>query len=191
MLLRREAISAVLDCLTHNELVVHANGFISREGYYHRNVPQHFYMLGSMGLAGAIGLGVALARPGAKVVVLDGDGNLLMGLGVLPMVGAWQPSGFLHVILDNGTYGSTGAQPTISPTVDFPALALASGYCRSVSIDTEEKIREVVCAWPDLSGPSLVHIRVSKSEPGGSPRIQEDPPDIALWFATAIGECPP
>jgi thiamine pyrophosphate-dependent acetolactate synthase large subunit-like protein len=186
-LLRHDAIAAVLDCLTSHEVVVLANGFISREGYSHRDVPQQFYMLGSMGLAGAIGLGVALTHPATPVVVIDGDGNLLMGLGLLPMVGAWQPSGFLHIVLDNGTYGSTGAQPTVAPVADFPALALASGYRRAVSVNTETLLRNKATTWVNQPGPSLLHVPISKVESRNPPRVRHDPPIIASRFAAAIG----
>jgi sulfopyruvate decarboxylase subunit beta len=185
MLLRREAIAIILDCLTDHELVILANGFISREGFHHRDVPQHFYMLGSMGLGAAIGLGVVLSLPDTEVAVLDGDGNVLMGLGILPMVGAWQPTHFLHVVLDNGCYGSTGGQPTVASAVDFPALALASGYTHATSVETTAAIQAQVQKWFSQSGPMFLHVRISDIEPGGSSRVQYDPPDIAQRFASA------
>ena len=191
MMLRREAIAAILDCLANDELVVLANGFISREGYNHRDTPRHFYMIGSMGLAATIGLGVALSRPEKPVVVLDGDGNLLMGLGVLPMAGAWQPARFLHVVLDNGTYGSTGSQPTIATAADFPKLALGSGYRRAASVDALLPLQEHVREWLNQSGPALLHVQVSAAEPGSGPRVAHDPPVIASRFASAIQEPAP
>lgn len=183
--LRREAIAIILDCVT-NELLVTANGFISREAYSHQDRSRNFYMLGSMGLAGPIGLGIALAQPNASVVILDGDGNLLMGFGGLPMVGAWQPNHFLHVVLDNGTYGSTGGQPTISLSVDFPAAALSCGYQRAISLDTEELLQKYVIEWLTLSGPSLIHVHVSSLEPTSTVRVLKTPPAIARRFTESI-----
>jgi thiamine pyrophosphate-dependent acetolactate synthase large subunit-like protein len=188
MMLRRDAIRIILDGLGDGHLTVAANGYISRDAYGCRSSPEDFYMLGSMGLCAAIGLGVALSRPGASVVVLDGDGNLLMGMGVLPMVGAWQPERFLHFVLDNGTYGSTGAQPTVAGAVDFAAAARSSGYRRAVSIDTADALRETVQAWAGEQGPSLVHVRVSAEEPGASPRVEPEPPEVARRFAARVRE---
>lgn len=188
MIDRRAAIAAILASLTPRELVVEANGHISRDGYSCRKAPQDFYMLGSMGLAGAIGLGVALAEPEARVVVLDGDGNVLMGMGLLPMVGAWQPRSFLHVVLDNGTYASTGGQLTVSPAVDLAAAALACGYRRAAAMISEDQIRETAAAFLAETGPSLLHVRVSSEEPAARPRVDIEPPEIARCFGAAVLE---
>jgi thiamine pyrophosphate-dependent acetolactate synthase large subunit-like protein len=183
---RRKAIAVVLEALSASDLVVQANGHISRDGYSCRREAADFYMLGSMGLAAAIGLGVALAEPAARVVVLDGDGNVLMGLGVLPMVGAWQPSRFLHAVFDNGTYASTGGQVTLSPVVDLVAAALACGYRRAARVETEAALREATAAFLGQSGPSLLHVRVSAEEPAAQPRVDLEPPAIARRFAAAV-----
>src|SRR5207253_10041868 len=87
---RSRAIGAVLELLT-DELVVVCNGFPSREAFALRDRPENFYMIGSMGSAPAIGLGLALAVPGRRVVVFDGDGNVLMALGTLATVGTVKP----------------------------------------------------------------------------------------------------
>lgn len=187
-MLRRTAIAAVLESLSFRELVVQANGHISRDGYSCRKEARDFYMLGSMGLAGAIGLGVALAEPEAPVVVLDGDGNVLMGLGVLPMVGAWQPRCFLHAVFDNGTYASTGGQLTVSPAVDLVAAALACGYRRAAAVTTEAELRAKTVEYLGEPGPSLLHVQVSSEEPAAQARIDLTPPEIARRFGAAIAE---
>jgi thiamine pyrophosphate-dependent acetolactate synthase large subunit-like protein len=187
-LLRRTAVAAVLDSLGSREVVILANGLISRDGHGHRDAPCHFYMLGSMGLAAAIGLGICLARPPLRVVVLDGDGNLLMGMGVLPMVGAWQPRHFLHVVLDNGVYASTGGQPTVAAAVDFPAVATACGYRRAVSVAAAPALRRRVRSWREGPGPSLIHVRLAAEEPAKAPRVAAPPPEISRRFADAVTE---
>ena len=83
---RFEALRAAVSALT-SEPVVHANGYICRESFAVKDRTENFYMIGSMGMASAIGLGVALAAPARPTVVFDGDGNLLMSLGILPMIG--------------------------------------------------------------------------------------------------------
>jgi thiamine pyrophosphate-dependent acetolactate synthase large subunit-like protein len=158
---RGQAIGAVLGLLT-DELVVVCNGFPSREACAHRDRPENFYMIGSMGLAPAIGLGVALAQPRRKVVVFDGDGNVLMALGTLATVGALQPKNFVHIVFDNETYGSTGNQPTISRTVRLDQVAKAAGYRRV------ERVRELDDAVYEAKtmlkedGPSFLLIKVSE-----------------------------
>src|SRR6185436_10637333 len=103
--------------------VLHANGYICRESFSVADRPQSFYMIGSMGLAPAIALGLSLARPQRRTVVFDGDGNLLMNLGILPMIGAQRPPGLLHLVFDNEVYGSTGNQASPSREVRLDRLA--------------------------------------------------------------------
>src|SRR5258705_7504296 len=97
---RAMAMAALLELLTDQPVII-CNGFPSREAYKIADRPTHFYMIGSMGSAGAIGLGVALAKPKKQVVIFDGDGNVLMGLGTLATVGALKPKNFIHVVFDN------------------------------------------------------------------------------------------
>ena len=105
-----------------DELVVATTGMISRELFVARDRPENFYMCGSMGCALSIGLGLALARPDRKVVVLDGDGAALMSLGSLALARHLRLPNLQHVILDNGAYASTGDQPTCSAAVDFSQI---------------------------------------------------------------------
>jgi phosphonopyruvate decarboxylase/sulfopyruvate decarboxylase subunit beta len=112
--------------------VVHANGYICRESFAVKDRIENFYMIGSMGMASAIGLGVALAVPDRPTVVFDGDGNLLMSLGILPMIGGGpimgrgRPGNLVHVVFDNALYGSTGNQVSPSRTVGLHDLAWAA-----------------------------------------------------------------
>jgi thiamine pyrophosphate-dependent acetolactate synthase large subunit-like protein len=143
-------------------------------------------MVGSMGLAAPIGLGLALAKPELGAVVVEGDGNVLMGLAALPMAGAWQPRHFLHVVLDNGAYESTGSQPTVSAAMDLPAIARGAGYRRAAAAGSTAAIRQLVEAWLDAEGPSLVRVPVALGEPPAR-RVAEEPPAVTARVATAIG----
>jgi len=102
-----------------DELVVATTGMTSRELFVARDRPENFYMCGSMGCALPLGLGLALAHPERKVVVLDGDGAALMSLGALALARHLKLPNLEHIILDNGAYASTGDQPTCSAAVDF------------------------------------------------------------------------
>ncbi len=137
---RQEAVETVLRLLNH-ELVIHCNGMVSREAFHTLDRPESFYMIGSMGLTASIGLGLALARPDRKVVIFDGDGNVLMNLGTLAEVGAFKPENFFHICFDNGVYGSTGNQPTLARVVDLALLARSAGY-RIVKTVSEKTVLE-------------------------------------------------
>jgi thiamine pyrophosphate-dependent acetolactate synthase large subunit-like protein len=116
---------------------------------------------GCMGKASSVGLGVALARPDKKVVVLDGDGSLLMNLGSLVTITGLAPKNLLHVVLEGTTYDTSGGQPTPGRGVmDWATMAKGAGYKQSVRIETEEELAE---QWPRLlkaDGPVFVAISV-------------------------------
>ena len=122
---RARAMAALLEWLTDQPVII-CNGFPSREAQKIADRPTHFYMIGSMGSAAAIALGVALAKPNKHVIVFDGDGNVLMGMGTLATVGALKPKNFIHVVFDNEVYGTTGNQPTISNVVPLEKVAKAA-----------------------------------------------------------------
>lgn len=121
-----ENISAQLE----DELVICNIGFPSRELYAVKDSSNHFYMLGSMGMASSVGLGLALAQK-RKVMALDGDGSLLMNLGSLVTIFSQNPENFILVVLDNECYGSTGSQCTYASNVDLSKVAKAVGFKKS------------------------------------------------------------
>jgi sulfopyruvate decarboxylase subunit beta len=181
-----EALKVIADLLT-DELVVHANGMISRESFTLKDRPENFYMIGSMGLASSIALGVALNRPDRKVIVFDGDGNLLMNLGSLAMTGAYQPKNFFHIVFDNGVYGSTGNQATIAPRVSLAEMARAAGYRMVSSAADQETLFAKVRDFLLGEGPLflLVKIEVEAAEKKIG-RVTHEPPEIAERFRAAL-----
>jgi len=180
---RSRAIGAVLDLLT-NELVVVCNGFPSREAYALRDRPENFYMIGSMGVASAIGLGVALAQPQRTVVVLDGDGNVLMGMGTLASVGALKSRNFVHIVFDNEVYGSTGNQPTISRSVHLEQVAHAAGYRNVARVHEMDDLVSTAKGLLTQDGPSFLLMKVSQqvNEVG---RVAIEPPAMTDRFRQA------
>ncbi len=179
---RFEAIRVVVDRLSDEELVFHANGAISRDSFACRDRERNFYLLGTMGLPAAVGLGAAISAPGRKVVVLDGDGNLLMGFGNLAMAGALKPPNLIHIVLDNGVYGTTGDQPTISPALDLTAVAEAAGYRHAVSVTDEEALASAVLRTLTVPGPHFIQVKVSREVPGKAPRIPYTAAEIKERF---------
>ena len=188
---RFEALRAAVAPLTA-EPVVHANGYICRESFGVKDRPENFYMIGSMGMASAIGLGVALAVPDRSTVVFDGDGNLLMSLGILPMIGGGpvmgrqRPANLVHVVFDNALYGSTGNQASPSRAVGLHRIARAAGYERSVAVAGADEIREAVTTALRGGGPSFILARVTAEEQP-APRIPYPPEEIRDRFRASFG----
>ena len=172
---RIEAIKRITEQLK-DELVICNIGFPSRELYAVKDSPTHFYMLGSMGMASSIGLGLALAHK-QKVVALDGDGSLLMNLGSLVTIYNQDPENFILVILDNECYGSTGSQCTYASTVDLSRIAAAVGFKNIFSFREDIDFKDVLNA----DGPVFVHVKV-KAGNADVPIIDLEPEDIKERF---------
>jgi phosphonopyruvate decarboxylase len=187
---RLEALRAAISALTA-EPVVHANGFVCRESFSVKDRIENFYMIGSMGLASAIGLGVALAAPARPTVVFDGDGNLLMNLGILPMIGGGpvmgrgRPANLVHVVFDNALYGSTGNQASPSRAVGLHRVARAAGYERAVAVAGADDLRAAVATALAGGGPSFILARVTGEEQP-VPRIPYPPEEIRDRFRSSL-----
>ena len=174
-----EAISEVA-AAAENALIVCNIGFPSRELYAAADRPENFYMLGSMGLASSIGLGLALARPERKVIVLDGDGSVLMNLGTLATIANHAPDNYLLLILDNCCYGSTGSQPTCtSQRTDLALVARAAGVQQVRTVTTPEGLFDVL---------SCRGVIVARVEPGNAdvPLIDITPERIMERFMGSL-----
>jgi thiamine pyrophosphate-dependent acetolactate synthase large subunit-like protein len=128
---------------------------------------RNFYMWNSMGMASSIALGVALARPDLRVVVLDGDGSILMNLGSLATERSAGADNLIHIIWDNGGWEITGGQPAGSPFgVDLEAVARGCGFRRTASVDDLDRFRAV---FADAIADDQAWVIVGKIEPGDSP----------------------
>src|SRR6202008_4649183 len=129
---RFDLTSRLVAKLKNEEAVIGGIGNTNFDLWAAGHRPQNFYMLGSMGLAFPIALGVALAQPKRRVVALEGDGSLLMQLGALATIAALQPKNLIIVGMDNRTYQITGSQPTASAFgADFVAIARGAGLEQS------------------------------------------------------------
>jgi phosphonopyruvate decarboxylase len=188
---RFEALRAAVSAL-RTEPVVHANGYICRESFAVKDRIENFYMIGSMGMASAIGLGIALAVPDRSTVVFDGDGNLLMSLGILPMIGGGpvtgrgRPANLVHVVFDNALYGSTGNQVSPSRTIGLHHIARAAGYERVTAVTGADEIRAAVATALAGGGPSFILARVTGEEQP-APRIPYRPEEIRDRFRSCFG----
>ena len=148
--------------------------------------PENFYMLGSMGLAIPIALGVAIAQPQRHVIALEGDGSLLMQLGCLATVAMRAPQNLTMVVWDNGVYQITGGQPTASATVaDLVAIARGSGIANSAWAADEDDFDRLVAAALHNGGPSLIVVRTDNKPGVGT--TDRDPVQIRARFMQGLG----
>ncbi|MFQ6012045.1 MAG: thiamine pyrophosphate-dependent enzyme [Thermoplasmata archaeon] len=157
-------------------------GYASRELYQVADRPANFYMMGSMGLASSIGLGLALARP-ERVLAVDGDGSVLMNMGALSTLAHFGPPNLVVVILDNAVHGSTGNQPSHTALgTDLAAVARACGVEAVATVDTLAALRAAV---EEATGPAVVVARV---EPGNEdvPVVPLGPPEVRSRFMAAL-----
>ena len=131
-------------CKDEKTVQLATTGKTGRELYEVEDCPNNLYMVGSMGCVSSLGLGVALTRKDLNVVVIDGDGSLLMRMGSLATNGTYQPENMLHILLDNQSHDSTGGQRTVSHNVNFVDIAAACGYEKSVYIHSLEQLENEI-----------------------------------------------
>jgi thiamine pyrophosphate-dependent acetolactate synthase large subunit-like protein len=149
--------------------------------------PLNFYLWGAMGSAAMIGLGVALAQPALRVLVLTGDGELLMGLGSLATIGVKQPANLAIVVLDNQHYGETGMQPSHTRAgVDLVAVARACRFADGLHVSEIAAISRVRNLVHNGCGPILVQALISND---AAPRVlpTRDGHAVKLRFMEALG----
>lgn len=182
---RVEVLERVLADIPGDAAVIATTGKTGRELFTLADREQHLYQVGSMGCAAPMGLGVAMTT-GRRVVVLDGDGAALMKLGAMATIGAYAPDGLIHVVLDNGVHDSTGGQATVSPVVDFAAVALACGYRAAFTADSAAGFTDAFTRALGGAGPVLIHARI---RPGSLERLGRPtvaPHDVARRFRSFL-----
>ena len=181
-----EAFQEILPLLK-DEPVVHANGYICRESFQLQDREANFYMIGSMGLASSIGLGVALCRPDKKVIIFDGDGNVLMSMGTLAMIAATAPKNLVHVVFDNQVYESTGSQSSMSGSVPLEEVARSSGYPVALKVTKKEEVKPAFEKLMSTDGPGFLLIKVSPDFDPKTGRVTHTPEEIKARFMNALG----
>jgi thiamine pyrophosphate-dependent acetolactate synthase large subunit-like protein len=164
---RIEATRAIVE-LANGAAIVASLGHPAYDLFAAGDRPQHFYTWGSMGLASSIGLGLALARPELRVIVLDGDGSLLMNLGSLATIGLLRPNNLIVIVMDNEEYATTGGQPT--PTAhgaDLAGAARAMGIATATTVRAEGELRGAL----NTPGPIFIAAKVKESAPTAKPPL--------------------
>lgn len=162
---RRGAVSTMLE-KRGDALVVTGLGSPTWDVAAVGDSPLNFYMWGAMGGAAMLGLGLALAQPRRRVVVITGDGELLMGLGSLATIGASRVSNLAIAVLDNEHYGETGMQASHTALgVDLAGIAAASRFRSAATIYTGEELRAWVPRVYGEEGPLFGVIKVQTNQP--------------------------
>ncbi|WOH48620.1 thiamine pyrophosphate-dependent enzyme [Bradyrhizobium sp. sBnM-33] len=183
---RFDLTSRLVAKLKNEEAVIGGIGNTNFDLWAAGHRPQNFYMLGSMGLAFPIALGVALAQPERRVFALEGDGSLLMQLGSLSTIATLKPKNLTMVVMDNGIYQITGAQPTPGAAVaDIVAIAVASGLANSSWAADEEDFERLVEKSMSTAGPTLIGVRIDDKPGTGTTR--RDPVQIRERFMHGLG----
>ncbi|MAG58368.1 MAG: phosphonopyruvate decarboxylase [Planctomycetes bacterium] len=183
-LARNAAVARVVEAFGPDAAYLATTGKLGRELFTLGDRNNQLYNVGSMGCVSAIGLGVALTRPEQRVVVLDGDGSLLMKLGALATIGHYAPRALVHVVFDNEKHESTGGQSTVSSTVSFARIAAGAGYRHAFEGSTANDLDAALDEIRDLEGPILVHQKVGLATDPALGRPDVHPSDVARRFRT-------
>lgn len=181
-LTRTEAIECVLGFCSDADAIVGTTGKTGRELFTVADRPGNLYVVGGMGTASAIGLGITHALPRQRVVVLDGDGAALMKMGTLATIGHYQPEHLIHIIVDNEAHDSTGGQATVSSTVDFARVAAAANYLHVFSAERKADVDVCLSEMFRLPGPSLLHLKIRAGSPAKLGRPTVKPPEVKARF---------
>jgi len=174
---REDALRAVQRAVDARDIVIATTGFTGRELYACDDRHNQLYVVGSMGCASSIGLGLAWARPDRRVVVLDGDGAMLMRLGALATLAYEQPKNLVHVLLDNEAHESTGGQSTVSHSMDLPGVARSCGYSSvATAADAADLEKHLTDRRPGLR---FVALKTRHGVPDDLPRPKVTPREVA------------
>ena len=183
---RFDLTSRLIAKLKNEEAVVGGIGNTNFDLWAAGHRPQNFYMLGSMGLAFPIALGVALAQPRRRVFALEGDGSLLMQLGSLSTIATLRPKNLTMIVMDNGIYQITGAQPTPAAGVaDLVAVAIGCGLTNSAWAADEEDFERLIEQSLVAAEPMLIGVRIDDKPGTGTTR--RDPVQIRERFMLGLG----
>ena len=171
---RTEALTRIIDNTpVENTVVIATTGYTGRELYAMDDRVNHLYMVGSMGCASSLGLGLAGARPDLTVAVVDGDGAALMRMGNFATIGTYGGDNLIHILLDNEVHDSTGAQSTVAGNVAFAEIAAACGYAGIFQGTDPDIIHRGFS-----HGPRFIHLKTRPGTIENLPRPDTAPEDV-------------
>lgn len=182
-MIRKQAVKLIAHELG-KEPIISSNGFMSRDLFETYEKNSNFYMIGSMGLASSIGLGVALKNSKKKINIFDGDGNILMNLGSIITIGSLKPKNFVHFIFDNSSHESTGGQPTNSRNIKLENIMSAAKF-KVFKINRESQIKKIIKKIKYTEGPIAVIVLI-KNDKTRSIRVDLEPSEIKNRFMKSL-----
>jgi phosphonopyruvate decarboxylase len=188
-----EALRVAQNSARPTDAVITTTGFTGRALYAIEDRPNQLYMVGSMGCASSLGLGLAVSQPLRRVIVIDGDGAALMRLGAMATIGYERPPNLIHILLDNEMHESTGGQSTISHSVDLGAIARACGYPRVIRASSLDQFAGALDQSAEALGQSterltFIHVKTRPGEIGNLPRPTVTPRQGAERFRAWLRE---
>jgi thiamine pyrophosphate-dependent acetolactate synthase large subunit-like protein len=189
MMLQRTSTLASLLAGTEDRLIVTGLGSAANDVAFITDfAPRAFTMDGVMGAAASVGLGVALAQPGREVLVVTGDGELLMNIGSLATIALQNPQNLRIIVLDNGLYGLTGGQATATSSVaDIEVIAQGAGIRRTMTVRSEEDFAAARALIATRGDTALILVKVEKG-PAAAVRIDRDGSKLRSRFRSYVLE---
>jgi len=171
---RIEALEAIQKHKNRHTVFLATTGKTGRELYELADLPNNLYMVGSMGCVSPMGLGLALTQTQKNIIIIDGDGSLLMRMGVMPTIGYYRPGNLLHILLDNNCYDSTGGQTTVSDNVDFIKIAEACGYDFVYLAHDINDLDSAIEKWEKAGKAGFIYLKICKGSKSslGRPKIK-------------------
>ncbi|OQP00340.1 phosphonopyruvate decarboxylase [Geobacillus sp. 44B] len=175
---RIEALKLINSLKDDKTVQLATTGKTGRELYEIEDAPNNLYMVGSMGCVSSLGLGLALAKKDKDIVVIEGDGALLMRMGSLATNGCYAPKNMLHILLDNNTHDSTGGQSTVSHNVNFVDIAAACGYSKSIYVHNLEELESCIKDWKREKNLTFLYMKIAKGSIEGLGRPKMKPYEV-------------
>ena len=184
---RADYYRVLADTLPTNALVVTALGNASYLWAAMHHLPENFYVEDAMGLALPLALGLAIAQPARPVVVVEGDGAVLMHLGSLVTVGAVGPGNLTVLLIQNGVHAASGGQVLTNPALDLAQLARSAGIARAMNVATPEAFASAMGSASTGDGPQVLVLSTKPDVEVVRPPIALDPVVTKHRFMSAIG----
>ena len=184
---RRDALKKIIEHTPEDSsIVIATTGYTGRELFAIQDRYNHIYMVGSMGCASSLALGIALARSDLKTVIIDGDGAGLMRMGNFATLGSYGGSNLIHILLDNEVHDSTGAQATVAGNIQFARIAEANGYSVSLS-GYEPSLLDELFSLQGHEGPVFGHLKIRAGTIENLPRPNITPADVLTRAMQQMG----
>ena len=185
-MMRSEALKIITKSFSKSDVFIATTGKTGRELFEIEDQPNQFYMVGSMGCASAIGVGLACTKFSHKICIIDGDGALLMRMGNMALVGVQNNSNLVHILLDNGVHDSTGGQKSFSEVIDFCEIATHCGYKKVYQVDNLDGLSSALHEITSDHQLSFLRVFIKAGSPAELGRPSVKPQDVAKRFENFV-----